>query len=105
LGGGSFRIDSDINPPRVKARFGAVVVVPAPPFVIRRSLRIVSEPETDYERALGWWHTVHLRERNGALSGVHAVVYSKVVDTAGIVRDVMLRQLFLASMVALKFYF
>jgi hypothetical protein len=64
----------------------------------------VSEPETDYERALGWWHTVHLRERNGALSGVHAVVCSKVVDT-GIVRAVILRQLFLASMVALKFYF
>jgi hypothetical protein len=37
----------------------------------------VSEPEMDYERALGWLRTIHLREGNGALSGVHAVVCSK----------------------------
>ena len=37
----------------------------------------VSEPEMDYERALGWLRTVHLRERNGALSGVHGVVCLK----------------------------
>jgi hypothetical protein len=37
----------------------------------------VSEPEMDYERALGWLRTIHLRERNGALSGVHGVVCSK----------------------------
>jgi hypothetical protein len=37
----------------------------------------VSEPEMDYERASGWFHTIHLRERNGALSGVHGAVCSK----------------------------
>jgi hypothetical protein len=37
----------------------------------------VSEPEMDYERALGWLRTVYLRERNGALSGVQGIVCSK----------------------------
>jgi len=40
-----------------------------------------SEPEMDYERALDWLRTVYLRERNGALSGVHVVVCSKSVLT------------------------
>jgi hypothetical protein len=35
----------------------------------------VSEPEGDYERAWGWMRTIHLGERNGALSRVHGVMY------------------------------
>jgi hypothetical protein len=52
-----------------------------------------SEPEMDYAPALDWLRTVYLRERNGALSGVHAVVCSKSsFDTPGIVRDAIFRQ-------------
>jgi hypothetical protein len=40
---------------------------------------------------VGWAH--FQRERNGALFRVHAVVCAKVLDTADIVREAILRQL------------